>query len=151
MSLEMHKQLKKKLFFSIRKKGHNIMISAQMCRVMYIHQKQCRSKHLQQTRSLRCFITFYRLNISSVESLFKTHKRKNTFFMYIWNTDHVAGTMYSAKYEHSYTDITTLDDYQASSTVKLEQVNISVSKAKSIPFPSMAFCEIVQERVSFTF
>lgn len=83
MSLEMHKQLKKKLFFSIRKKGHNIMISAQMCRVMYIHQKQCRAEHLQQTRSLRCFITFYRLNISSVESLFKTHKRKNTFFMYI--------------------------------------------------------------------
>lgn len=42
--------------------------------------------------------------------------------------------MYSAKYEHSYTDITTLDDYQAFSTVKLEQVNISVSNEKSIPF-----------------
>lgn len=55
--------------------------------------------------------------------------------------------MYSAKYEHSYTDITTLDDYQALSTVKLEQVNISVSKEKSIPFPSIAFCAIVQERV----
>lgn len=59
--------------------------------------------------------------------------------------------MYSAKYEHSYTDITTLDDYQAFSTVKLEQVNIPVSKEKSIPFPSMAFWVIVQERVSFTF
>jgi len=47
--------------------------------------------------------------------------------------------MYSAKYEHSYTDITTLDDYQASSAVKLGQVNISASKEKFIPFPSMAF------------
>lgn len=55
--------------------------------------------------------------------------------------------MYSAKYEHSYTDITTLDDYQAFSTVKLEQGNISVSKDKSISFPSIAFCRIVQERV----
>lgn len=71
--------------------------------------------------------------------------------MYIGNTDHVAGTMYSAKYEHSYTDITTLDDYQAFSIVKLGQVNISASTEKSIPFPSMAFCGIVQERDFFTF
>lgn len=54
--------------------------------------------------------------------------------------------MYSAKYEHSYTDITTLDDYQAFSTVKLEQVNISVSNEKSILFLSMAFCAIMRER-----
>lgn len=37
MSLEMYKHLKKKLDFSIRNKGHNIMNSTQMCRVMYIH------------------------------------------------------------------------------------------------------------------
>lgn len=54
--------------------------------------------------------------------------------------------MYSAKYEHSYIDITSLDDYQAFYTVELEQVDISASKDKSIPFPSMAFCGIVQER-----
>lgn len=72
----MDKQLKNKLYFSIRKKGRNIMNSTQVCRVMYIHEKQHRVKHLQQTRSLRYFIIFYRLNISSVESLFKTHKRK---------------------------------------------------------------------------
>lgn len=33
----MDTQLEKKLDFSIRKKGHNIMNSTQMCRVMYIH------------------------------------------------------------------------------------------------------------------
>lgn len=59
--------------------------------------------------------------------------------MYRGNTDHVTGTMYSAKYEHSYTDITTLDDYQGFSTVKSDQDNISPFKEQSTPCPSIAF------------
>lgn len=59
--------------------------------------------------------------------------------MYRGNTDHVTGTMYSAKYEHSYTDIAALADYQAFSTVKSDQVNIAASQEQSIPFPSIAF------------
>lgn len=64
------------------------------------------AKDLQQTQSLRSFIAFYRLNISSVESLFLKHTKGKKYILHVhmkyWprSRDHVQCKVWTQLHRH---------------------------------------------------